>query len=309
MSSLEKDAAITEIGEVSSTTDDNEVFQSNIEGGQDFRTVSWYATFALMFKILFSVGVLSIPYVFSFVGAVPGTLLLIGFGSLNTYSAFLLGAFRLRHAGCHGLQDMAFIVGGKWYRELVGVLFLIGYDLVAGSGYIGLAVGLNTLTGHSACTVWFVFIAFVFSTLLAMFPRLAQIGVAAWIGVVTLFVSVFILVVAVAIQDRPTLAPSQGDFDLGFEAFGSPTFMTGMTAALTIFVSSGGISAFVPIIAEMRNPKEYKKPIGVAMAFLNACYIAFALVVYRYCGSGCRPRDMADLQHGLPAPPSALQDR
>lgn len=35
----------------------------------------------------------------------------------------------------------------------------------------------------------------------------------------------------------------------------------------------------------MKNPKEYKKPIAVSMGFLNACYLAFALVIYRYCGS------------------------
>lgn len=54
-----------------------------------------------MFKILFSVGVLSIPSVFSYVGALPGALLLIGWGAFNAYSAFLLGAFRLRHSGIH----------------------------------------------------------------------------------------------------------------------------------------------------------------------------------------------------------------
>jgi amino acid permease len=54
-----------------------------------------------MFKVLFSVGILSIPSVFAIVGAVPGTLLVIGFGAFNTYAGFLLGAFRLRHAGMH----------------------------------------------------------------------------------------------------------------------------------------------------------------------------------------------------------------
>ena len=60
-----------------------------------------YRTFALMFKVLFSVGVLSIPSVFSYVGAVPGTMLVIGWGAFNTYAGFLLGAFRLRHPGMH----------------------------------------------------------------------------------------------------------------------------------------------------------------------------------------------------------------
>jgi hypothetical protein len=56
---------------------------------------------ALMFKVLFSVGVLSIPSVFALVGAVPGALLVVGFGAFNTYAAFLIGAFRLRHPGMH----------------------------------------------------------------------------------------------------------------------------------------------------------------------------------------------------------------
>lgn len=60
-----------------------------------------YRTFALMFKVLFSVGVLSIPSVFSYVGALPGSLLVIGWGAYNTYAGFLLGAFRLRHSGMH----------------------------------------------------------------------------------------------------------------------------------------------------------------------------------------------------------------
>lgn len=97
-----------------------------------------------MFKVLFSVGVLSIPSVFAIVGAVPGTLLVLGFGAFNTYAGFLLGAFRLRHPGMHvsdseegvmryhgltcrkGLQDMAYLAGGPVYREVVGILYVIG---------------------------------------------------------------------------------------------------------------------------------------------------------------------------------------
>lgn len=107
------------------------------------------------------------------------------------------------------------------------------------------------------------------------------------------------LVIAVAVQERPALAPS-GDFDLGFYAIGSPTFFTGMSACLIIFVSSSGTSSFIPMsvsmfaqkinalttnsIAEMRDPAEYRKPIAAAMGLLGACYLSISLVVYRYCG-------------------------
>jgi len=68
---------------------------------REFKLNIRYRTFALMFKVLFSVGVLSIPGVFAYVGAVPGALLVIGWGSFNTYAAFLLGSFKLRHPNIH----------------------------------------------------------------------------------------------------------------------------------------------------------------------------------------------------------------
>lgn len=70
-----------------------------------------------MFKILFATGVLSIPAVFAFTGVVPGALLIVFWGCYNTYAAFIQASFRNRHPGIHGLQDMAYVVGGKWYRE------------------------------------------------------------------------------------------------------------------------------------------------------------------------------------------------
>lgn len=68
----------------------------------------------------------------------------------------------------------------------------------------------------------------------------------AWIGVITLFISIMTVVIAVGVQDRPALAPA-GDFDLGYYAFGSPTSLSGMSATLIIFVSSSGTSAFIPM--------------------------------------------------------------
>ncbi|WVF66414.1 hypothetical protein IAT40_001154 [Kwoniella sp. CBS 6097] len=269
--------------DVTEQDDREEVFKSNVNG-QNYRTVSWYSSFALMFKVLFSVGILSIPGVFAYVGALPGTLLVIGWGLFNTYGGFILGAFRLRHPGMHGLQDMANVVGGAWYRELVGVLYVVGYTLVTGSGYIGTATAFNALSDHGACTVWFAFVAFIISTAVAAFPKFGQISVVAWIGVSLLYVAVMIFTIAVGVQSRPVLAP-EGVTDYGYKVVATgTTFITGMTASLIIFVSSSGTSAFIPIIAEMKNPREYKKPIVCAMLLLNVTYLVVSLVVYRYCG-------------------------
>lgn len=90
--------------------------------------------------------------------------------------------------------------------------------------------------------------------------------------------------IGVTTVDRPAAAPQEGDFDLGYRVIGDPSFIAGMTASATIFVSSSGTSSFMPVIAEMRNPKDYKKALFTCMAILNASYLAFSLVVYRWCG-------------------------
>lgn len=83
---------------------------------------------------------------------------------------------------------------------------------------------------------------------------------------------------------RPAAAPQEGDFDLGYVIIAYPTFIAGVSASATIFVSSAGTSAFLPVIAEMKNPREYNKALYVCMAIVNAAYLAFSLVVYRWCG-------------------------
>ena len=60
--------------------------------------------------------------------------------------------------------------------------------------------------------------------------------------------------------------------------------MEGITAAATIFCSGAGTSAFLPVISEMRQPRDYSKAVYTCMGVVTASYLAFSLVVYRYCG-------------------------
>jgi hypothetical protein len=73
-----------------------------------------------------------------------------------------------------------------------------------------------------------------------------------WAGFASVYIAVFIVVVGVTTRDRPAAAPPTGDFDFGYHAIAYPTFMVGMTATATIFVSTAATSAFLPVISEMR---------------------------------------------------------
>lgn len=60
--------------------------------------------------------------------------------------------------------------------------------------------------------------------------------------------------------------------------------MAGITAVATIFSAGAGTSAFVPVISEMRKPRDYNKAVYLSMGIVTASYLTFSLVVYRWCG-------------------------
>lgn len=51
----------------------------------------------------------------------------------NSDTAYILGDFRSRHNQCHTVVDMAFLVGGLWFKEVVSFVYLVGYDKTSGS--------------------------------------------------------------------------------------------------------------------------------------------------------------------------------
>jgi hypothetical protein len=217
-------------------------------------------------------------------GALGGALSVIGWGILNTYEAVIQGNFRNAHPGCHSIADMAEVMGGIVLKEAVGALFLVAYVLCAGSGILGVSIAFNALSNHGACTVWFSFVATVLVVACASVQKFHQIGWLTWAGFVSIFVAVFIVVIAVTTLDRPAAAPQTGDYELGYFVIAHPTFVAGMVATSTIFVSSAGTSAFLPVISEMRKPKDFNKALYTCMAIVQAAYLTFALIVYKWCG-------------------------
>lgn len=144
------------VGEVSDI-EDHEVFKkgANVE----FRTVGWPRATVIFLKVIFATGVLSIPTAMYSLGAVGGALSVIGWGALNTYTAVIQGDFRNNNPGCHSIADMAGRVGGVVAKEICGFLFIVAYVLCTGSGILGVSIGLNALSTHAACTVWWSFLA------------------------------------------------------------------------------------------------------------------------------------------------------
>ncbi|EXJ83980.1 hypothetical protein A1O3_04647 [Capronia epimyces CBS 606.96] len=260
-----------------------EVFKKG-EGVVEFRTVTWYHASMIFLKIIFATGVLSIPTSMYTLGSFPGAINILGWTILNGYLAIVQGNFRNRHAGCHSIADMAQLVGGPIVREIVGFLFIAAYVICAGSGILGVSAALNALSNHSLCTQWFSFVATVIVAIFASVRKFEKVAWLTWVGFISVFTAVMIIVVGVTTRDRPAIAPQTGPFDLGYHVIAHPTFVAAMTAVASIFVSSAATAAFLPVISEMKRPQDYNKAVCVCMALVTSAYLAFSLVVYKWCG-------------------------
>ncbi|KAI3011277.1 hypothetical protein CBS147482_4617 [Aspergillus niger] len=248
------DIRVASSSEVKVDDDSHEVFKQ-ADGKVNFRTVSWIRASAIFLKMLFATGILSIPSVMYDLGAFPGAVNLVGWCVINAYGAIILGNFRTLYPQCHSVADMAQLIGGPMLRELVGFMFIVTYVITAASGIIGVSAAFNALSLHSLCTVWFSFIATIIIAGFASVRKFSHIGWLTWVGFVSILAAVLIVV-----------------------------FAAGITASATIFVSSAATSAFLPVISEMRKPKDYPKAVYLCMSFVTSSYLAFALVIYAWCG-------------------------
>ncbi|KAK0385197.1 hypothetical protein NLU13_7675 [Sarocladium strictum] len=248
---------------VENAEDAFEVFKRG-EGNVDFRTVPWWHASMIFLKLIFATGVLTIPSAMFVLGALPGAINVLGWQALNTYAAIIQGNFRNTHAGCHSIADMAERVGGP--------------------GIFGSSVALNALSDHAVCTNWFMLVATIAVFMLASLRKFEKIAWLTWAGFLSIYIAVFVVVVGVTTRDRPAAAPQTGDYEFGYHVIGHPTFVAGITSVATIFCSGAGTSAFLPVISEMRRPRDYNKAVYLCMGIVTASYLTFSLVVYRYCG-------------------------
>lgn len=126
---------------------------------------------------------------------------------------------------------------------------------------LGLTIALNAVSLHATCTVVFSIVSYLVITSVASVRKVSQLAWIPWIGFVSIVVAIMIVVVAVALEDRPSAAPATGDFDLGFSWVPAPgaTFSSFFSASLAVFSSSGNTPGYIPVLSEMKNPRDYNK--------------------------------------------------
>ncbi|GAA5908703.1 hypothetical protein JCM5296_002681 [Sporobolomyces johnsonii] len=260
------------------------VFGAQNKGGPNYRSVGWVSTSILLMKSQIGLGVLSIPSVFSTLGLAPGIIILVVVAVLTTYCDYYIGQFKLHHPTVYSVADCGYVMFGVWGREIFGAGYWLLMTCIVGSAIVGLSTALNAVSLHGTCTA--VFVA-VMAVAIYPFASLRTLGGVKWIGWVGLFsilTAVLIVTIGVGVGGRPSLAPQEGPWDKDLVIWGNPKFSDAMTAISNLVLAYAGTASFLPIAAEMRDPRDYKKAVLFCQAFVTFFYIAIGTAVY--CKAG-----------------------
>ncbi|KAK4689575.1 hypothetical protein P7C73_g531, partial [Tremellales sp. Uapishka_1] len=265
--------------------DSHEVFGHG-EGQVDYRTTGWVKAAIFFVKMTFATGVLSIPYSLQTLGFGVGCFFIAFWSALNTYMAIVLGDFKLRHRSVHTVAEMGEVIAGPIGREVVGFFYIVVWVLCSGISILTVSIALNALSDHGACTVVFTFVAYIIVCAIASVRKISELAWLSWIGFGCILSGIMIVVIGVAVVDRPAAAPQTGPYTLilnkGPDA--SATFTTAIAASLAIYASSANTSGYIPVISEMKRPQDYPKAVYACMIWIFCAYISMPVVVYKFCG-------------------------
>ncbi|OJJ07512.1 hypothetical protein ASPVEDRAFT_142422 [Aspergillus versicolor CBS 583.65] len=267
------------------TVTEDAVFGVISEDGPNYRNLGWKGTAVLMMKAQIGLGVLSIPEAFNTLGLVPGIVCLLAIAVVTTWSGYMVGVFKLNHRDIYGVDDATGLIFGPVGREILGVGFSLFLIFSGASGILSLSIALNAISSHGTCTAVFVAVAAIVVLGLASIQTLDRIGMLAWAGLGCLLTSIFIVTIAVGIQDRPDAAPQTGPWSSDYKIVNSPSFAKGIAAISQLTFAFTGTPFFFPIVCEMRDPRHYTKSLAICQSVATVIYIVIGIVVYYYCGS------------------------
>ncbi|KAJ4013842.1 hypothetical protein NW752_005554 [Fusarium irregulare] len=264
------------------------VFGEITKDGPNYRDVGWLGTAALMMKTQIGLGILSIPSAFHTLGIIPGVICLLIIGGITTWSNYVIGTFKLNHREIYDIGDAGGILFGRIGREFLGLSFALFTVFAIASGILGISISLNALSTHATCTATFVAVASLVVFMCASIRTLGRMNWLAWAGLVPLLISVYLVTIAVSVQDRPDAAPKTNLDEAwmsDWKLYNKPTFIDAMAALSTIVFAYAGTPLFFPLAAEMREPRHYTKAMLLCQGVATATYLIVGIIIYYFCGS------------------------
>lgn len=200
-------------------------------------------------------------------------------------TSVIAGRSRNKHPQCHSIVDLTRLFYGNIAAEIISFLFVIGYILCVASAILGISVGLNALSEHGACSTYFTLVGTI---LTIMFSSIRTWKSMTWplaFAFICVMAAVLAVIIGASRLKRPAAAPQEGPYELGFVAIAYPNFAAGISAANAIFVSSTGCPGTIPVISEMKRPKDFTKVTVTVACIVTVLYLCLTMTMYSYTGA------------------------
>ncbi|BCR86059.1 uncharacterized protein ACHE_30046A [Aspergillus chevalieri] len=105
--------------------EEDAVFGEITEEGPNYRNVGFLGTVILMMKTQIGLGLLSVPGAFDVLGIVPGIICLCAISCITTWSAYIIGTFKLHHREVYGIDDAGHLICGQVGRGVLSIAFCL----------------------------------------------------------------------------------------------------------------------------------------------------------------------------------------
>lgn len=206
-----------------------------------------------------------------------GVILIIGLGLLATYTGYNIGLMRERYPHIQNLADAGEILLGRFGRELFGLGQFLFCIFVMGSHILTFRVMMNTITNHGTCSIVFALVGMLISLILSIPRTMRGMTWISFFSFLSIFSAVMITMISVGVEAHPGRI---------IEATVPGSLYEEFQAVSNIVFAYCAHVAFFGLIAEMENPRDFKKSLFMLQGFEICLYLTAGVVIYYYVGKG-----------------------
>lgn len=265
------------------------------EDGHDikFRTLTWKKATLLLFGEYVCLAILALPWCLSVLGWSCGIIVLVALGFFCWYTSYTLWQWCMRHPEATDMTDIAATLFPRfpWLaRELTGFFLLVNNVMLIGFHVFTGAKILNTLSGHSMCTVAFQGFSAIMGIAFSLPRTLKDVSAMSVFSAISMGIAILLALVFSGIEDHPLAGYGGAWPELGpVRTWGGfptpqPSFVAGLNAVLNIAFLWNGQILYPSFIAEMKEPKDFPKALAALTALEMALFVVVSAVGYNYLG-------------------------
>lgn len=252
-----------------------------------YRTCSWQKTAALLFCEYICLAIMSFPNSYSVLGLVPALILTVVVSLLMYYTGLVLWEFCLRNPTVRDMCDIGqLLLGNKragWY--FTAVMFYLNNTFVCGVHVLTGTDYLVTVAGPKLCAVIFAAIVGIVCFLFSLPRTFASISWLALFSAGTMFLSVLLAIIFAGIQSHPANYDPATPVHYALWPAEGTTFAQALNALLNIIFTFAGQVTYPSFIAEMRDPREFRKSLSCVTVAEVVLFSLAGSIIYVYVGN------------------------